>query len=314
MPSRRLPMELERTIFLLVPRKTVHACLRVARRVQVWLQPSLYRVVCLPSEHNARSFVESLEHCPDFALSTVEALCLNVCISPKTAASVLALCSAVKSLNMRFPCHLIGTNPILAPLQLLSCVEMLHVDLSSIFNNARIHLPDVSIFHRVIHLHLTNAWATWQPAASSIGLEELEQITHISLYLSTVRTLPTVLRNILDHKNLAVMVLWRQPFITYSEAKSFLAQSGLEDKRVLVLDQDLFRHHLLDANFWSCAERVIEACEEMEAAPLNGNNDRIMPYIVTPGDLGFHADVEWIVLTDVDSSDSEVGDESGEDL
>ena len=181
-----------------------------------------------------------------------------------TATSILALCTGVKSLNMRFPCHLIGRNPILAPLENLQRLKILHVDLSMIFNTQVIFLPNVSIFHHVTHLHLTNAWATWYPVANLIGLEQLTQITHLSLFLSTIRTLPGVLRKILDRDTLAVLVRWKHFLIPHSAAMRFLADSGINDKRVLLLDERFFRNHTLDGVFWAAAEQVVKLCEGME--------------------------------------------------
>ncbi|KAG6379356.1 hypothetical protein JVT61DRAFT_11819 [Boletus reticuloceps] len=187
----KLPLELERMIFLLVPRRTAHSCLLVAKRVQGWLERNLYRVVCLTNESRAQKFLLSMEHRPEFATSVIEALCLNASIKLEMGASILKLSAGLKFLNMCFPCHRFGAkNPVLDPLSKLSCLEALYVDLSSIFNHRDIYLPNVSVFHQVTHLHLSNAWATWSTVARSIGLHELKQITHLSLYLLTVHTLP----------------------------------------------------------------------------------------------------------------------------
>ena len=68
---------------------------------------------------------------PEFAQSTVEALCLNVSVWLDTAVAILGSCSGLKYLNMRVPCHLFGKNPILELLEKLSRLMALYVDLSS---------------------------------------------------------------------------------------------------------------------------------------------------------------------------------------
>lgn len=283
MPRRKLPNELEHMIFLLVPHPTAHSCLTVAKHVKVWyataigqkrleltrrgphrLEPHLYRAVCLSTNRRARRFLQSVYHHPDFAQSSVEALCLNVSVHLDSAAAVLAVCRGIRSLNMGFPCHLIGSNPIIEPLKALTRVKALYLDLSSIFNKQVIYLPNVPIFHRVTHLHLTNAWATWYPAANSIGLEHLEQVTHLSVHLSTVRTLPALLKKILNRENFVVLILWKRPSIPDSTAVEFLADAKIDDKRILVLNETWFRHHMLDEHFWVCAERIVKSREFAE--------------------------------------------------
>ncbi|KAI9572487.1 hypothetical protein HD554DRAFT_2036060 [Boletus coccyginus] len=240
MAPRTLPIGLERMVFLLVPRKTAHTCLVVAR-----LEPHLYWA--------ARRFLMSMDHHPDFARTTVKTLCLNVSIRLDTAASILAL---------------------------------------------TIYLPNVPIFHRITRLHLTNAWATWNPAGNSIGLEELKQLTHLSLHLSTVRMLPVLLRKILDRENLAVLVSLEETC------------ANLKDERVLVLDDELLRHHMLDDNLWTSAEHVIKQRRDTEVTPSDGNDDVIMPYIAKPADPGFHSEVGWMVKTDEDPDGSGEGSEA----
>ena len=194
-------------------------------------------------------------------MSRVEVLCLNISVPLNTAASILTLCTRVKTLNLRFPCHLFGRNPILPPLENLQRIKALYMDLSSIFNSQAIYLPDISIFRRIMHLHLTNAWATWYPTANSIGPDQLPQITHFSLFLSTIRTLPGLLKKIVDRKNLAVLVLWKRFLTNNGAAVRFLVDSGINDRRVLLLEQQLFRSHTLDGGFWEAAEQAVKQRE-----------------------------------------------------
>ncbi|KAI9454729.1 hypothetical protein HD554DRAFT_2178836 [Boletus coccyginus] len=260
MAPRTLPIGLERMVFLLVPRKTAHTCLVVARRVKVWLEPHLYWAVCLTTNTRARRFLMSMDHRPDFALDHSQDS-LPQCFYPSGYGGIYSRIA-----------H--STN--------LSHLNVLCVDLSSIFNTRTIYLPNVPIFHRITRLHLTNAWATWNPAGNSIGLEELKQLTHLSLHLSTS------------------LSFGRDLLSSYHAATCVLLGADLKDERVLVLDDELLRHHMLDDNLWTSAEHVIKQRRNTEVTPSDGNDDVIMPYIAKPADPGFHSEVGWMVKTDED--------------
>ena len=199
------------------------------------LEPQIYRVVCLMTENHAKKFLESMLSRLGFTQSMVEALCLNVLVGLDTVVAILAACSGLKYLNMRIPCHLFGKNPILEPLKKLSHLTALYVDLASIFNMKIIYLPNIQVFHSMTHLHLSNAWASWSPVSNLIGLEHLTQITHLSLYLSTVCMHPVPLKEILDRRNLSVLVFWKQSFVSDSMAMQFLKDTNLQDDHVVVI-------------------------------------------------------------------------------
>ena len=170
----------------------------------------IYHAICLLTDRRAHWFLLLIHHHLDFARLTVKIRCLSISVHMHTAVAVLAVCCGLKSLNMHFPCHLLDQNPILQHLDHLDCVKVLYVDLSSIFNSHSIFLLDVLIFHRVTYLHLTNTWVTWNPTVQAVSLHLLTQVTHLLLFLSTVCTMPGLLKDILGCENVMVLVLWKR--------------------------------------------------------------------------------------------------------
>ncbi|KAI9459292.1 hypothetical protein HD554DRAFT_2177052 [Boletus coccyginus] len=293
MPIHDMPCEIERMIFLLCARdrslKTAHTCMAVAKRVQVWLEPVLYHTVDLASERVASKFLSSVQHRPTFAKSKVIVLRLGMALRMETACQILDICQGIQDLTIRPPSHLLTVNPLLRPLDALTRLFSLSIDLSSVFNHRIIFLPNIKIFHHITHLHITNAWAIW--TGSSIGVDQLAKITHVSLCLSNTRTQPDVLKSILARDGFKVLVLWRRPFATYNESQDFLEGCGLVDKRIVVFNSTLFFYYMKDGGFWKYAERLIEWRERTNAGPFDSDTSLIVPTIPVS-----------------DFSDSELGD------
>lgn len=174
----------------------------------------------------------------------------------ETACQILDICLGVQDLTLRPPCHLLSINPLLRPLDGLTRLFSLSIDLASVFNNCIIFLPNIKTFHRVTHLHITNAWAIW--TGSSIGIDELTKITHLSLYLSNKHTQPTILQSLLARDSFKVLILWRRPFATYSETQDFLEGCKLVDRCIVVFNSNLFSYYVNDGGFWKYAEHLIE--------------------------------------------------------
>lgn len=210
----------------------------------------------LASERIAGKFLSSVQHRPEFAEASVKVLHLGVALRIETAHRILDICLGIEDLTLQSLCHLQGVNPLLRPLQGLTHLRVLSINLSSIFNKRIIFLPNVEAFHRVTHLHISSAWAVW--AGSSIGIAQLPNITHISLHLSTIRTQPAILRDILARDTTEALVLWRRTQVTYSKARRFLEDCGLVDRRIVVLDLYFDSHYNRDGGFWGYVERLIE--------------------------------------------------------
>ncbi|KAI5987642.1 hypothetical protein EDD15DRAFT_2372004 [Pisolithus albus] len=276
MPVPSLPFEIERMIFLLCARhKNRHAYLAVARRVQAWLalsfhdddaeylinsrlEPIVYRFVHLRSERAAANFLQSIESRPEFAERTVKGIFFGAAVAIDTAGETLKLCCGIKDLTLRVPCYLTGKNPLLEPMSALPQLRTLSIDLASIFNNWVIYLPNIDTLHCVTHLHISNAWASWQGGSQTIGVERLEQITHLSLHLSTLRTEISMLSGILRRDNLTVMVLWRKWSVTEKQVRGWLKQNDLMDTRIIILNSADFFGIVQGYGLWNYVEHLVD--------------------------------------------------------
>ena len=174
----------------------------------------------------------------------------------ETVYQILDLCRSVEDLSLRPPCHLLTVNPLLHPLDALTQLFSLSIDLASVFNDCTIFLPNIETFHHVTHLHITNAWAIW--TGSSIGVNRLAKITHLFLYLSNKCMQANVLKNILACGSFKALVLWCCPFATYSETWKFLEGCGLVDRCIVVFNSNLFTYYVNDGGFWKYAEHLIK--------------------------------------------------------
>ncbi|KIK13990.1 hypothetical protein PISMIDRAFT_17614 [Pisolithus microcarpus 441] len=274
MPVLSLPVEIEQMIFLLcAEHEDRHTYLLVARRVQLWLEPILYRIVHLTTEKVAKKFLHSVKSHPKFAETTVKVLFFRATVEIETAGTILKVCNGIEDLTLRIPCHLIGKNPLLGPLDALQQLHTLSVDLASIFNNRVIYLPNIDVLHRVTHLHISNAWASWQGGSQTIGVEELEQVTHLSIHFSTMRTDVSILRGILERDNLTVMVLWRKASMTEDQIREWLRSHELIDRRIVILNSADFFSTVQSGGFWKNVESLVEWRRRTNAEAFETPND-----------------------------------------
>ncbi|KAI5996717.1 hypothetical protein EDD15DRAFT_2364859 [Pisolithus albus] len=286
MPTPSLPVEIEWMIFILCAQhKNRHTYLAVAKRVQVWLaldfrddeqmylidyrlEPVAYRVVHLPSDRVAKKFLQSVESRPEFAEKTVKVLFFAAAVAIETAGKILGICRGIEELTLRVPCHLIGKNPVLQPMNALQQLRALSIDLASIFNNRVIYLPNIDILHRVTHLHISNAWASWQGGSQTIGVEGLEQITHLSFHLSMLRTDTSMLKGVLRRDNLVAMVLWQKWSVTDDQVEEWLTSHDLADRRIVILNSADFFSAMQGGGFWNYVECVVDWRRKNDAEPF----------------------------------------------
>ncbi|KAI6006012.1 hypothetical protein EDD15DRAFT_2359127 [Pisolithus albus] len=276
MPTPSLPVEIERMIFVLCAQhKNRCAYLAVARRVRVWLaldfrydeqtylidyrlEPIVYRVVHLPSNRVAKKFLQSIGSRPEFAEKTVKVLFFGAAVAIEMAGEILGICHGIEDLTLRVPCHLIGKNPVLEPMNALQRLRALSIDLASIFNNRIIYLPNIDTLHRVTHLHISNAWASWQGGSQTIGVEGLEQITHLSFHFSTLRTEVSMLKGVLKRDNLVAMVLWQKWSMTDDQVREWLKSHDLADRRIVILNGADFFSAMQGGGFWNYVECLVD--------------------------------------------------------
>ncbi|KAI5993854.1 hypothetical protein EDD15DRAFT_2366923 [Pisolithus albus] len=274
MPVLSLPVEIEWMIFLLcAEHEDRHTYLLVARRVQHWLEPIIYRIVHLTTENVAKKFLHSIESRPKFAETMVKVLFFRATVGIETAGSILKVCKGIKDLMLRIPCHLIGKNPLLGPLDALPRLHALSIDLASIFNNHVIYLPNIDVLHRITHLHISNTWASWQGGSQMIGVEKLEQVTHLSIHFSTMHTEVSILRDVLGRDNLEVMVLWWRAFMIEERVQEWLRSHELVDRRIVIFNSADFFTTVQSGGFWKDVESLVERCRRTNAKPFETPDD-----------------------------------------
>ncbi|KAJ7485199.1 hypothetical protein B0H11DRAFT_2231396 [Mycena galericulata] len=177
-----LPPELERGIFEIaafIHPSCMPALILVAQRVKIWIEPLLYRVLCigpkpLDSEEiwvtNSRQRIRHLMEGRRVALfhDHVRHLCLNLSGTVFLDDIVLRVCDA--TINI----HLSGGNS-----QLLLHLEKLPLQRLSVNLKYLFSLPDFThpLFATITHLSLDNPYYHW-PQMSS--LTQMPCLTHLS--------------------------------------------------------------------------------------------------------------------------------------
>ena len=238
------------------------------------MQRAIYHSVILCSDAAAQRFIASLEHRPQFAVSTVRMLHMGVAVRNNHAAKILDLCKGVTDLTLCVVCHHLCTkNPVLEPLEALPLTS-LSADLSAIFHDQRAYLPNLQVVKRITHLHLTNAWACWE--GIPVGLTMLTQLTHLSIPWNTSQSDIHLLRQIIKSTNLKVVVLWKDEYERHDALVGSLQRGGLEDRRIVCFSpaQDSY-YYSIHGGFWGYAEDLVKWREEvggMIFSPLQCSN------------------------------------------
>ncbi|KAF7366157.1 Tyrosinase central domain-containing protein [Mycena venus] len=152
------PPEIEREIFettALVHSGTIFALLRVARRVLIWIEPLLYRVIRVGHENSSmvRALVDALaSKPPEFVHHAVRHLGLDSIYSPCTASEgrqLLALCKGL----VNFGSTNGFTDPLLLPLLAEMHVQRLALNLVDLFGATPIDLAH-PLFRSVTHFDI----------------------------------------------------------------------------------------------------------------------------------------------------------------
>ncbi|KAI6006419.1 hypothetical protein EDC04DRAFT_2611440 [Pisolithus marmoratus] len=150
----------------------------------------------------------------------------------------------------------------------LQRLHTLSVDLASIFNNRVIYLPNIDVLHHVTHLHISNAWASWQGGTQTIGVEKLQQVTHLSIHLSTMHTEVSILRGILERENLVAMVLWRKAFVIEEQVRDWLHSHDLIDTCIVIFNSADFFSIAQGGGFWKDVESLVDWRRRTNAEPF----------------------------------------------
>ncbi|KAJ7633874.1 hypothetical protein DFH06DRAFT_1479455 [Mycena polygramma] len=175
------PPELECAIFetmaLMYPGK-ITTLLQVARRVLVWIEPLLYRVIRISDEIPSipRALLNVMASKPPVFFHSVRHIILeweSETFSQKDAQRLLKLCTGVTT----FACNYAWTNSSILPILGEMRVQRLSIALQELFGAA---VPDLghALFHSVTHLDLIGT----EGIADLIGdLPKLPLLTHLCL-------------------------------------------------------------------------------------------------------------------------------------
>ncbi|KAK7027748.1 tyrosinase central domain-containing protein [Favolaschia claudopus] len=257
----RFPAELERAIFetaaLLHP-ASIPGLLRVSRRVTIWIQPILYRVVRVNSRNGAlvRFLLTSGRinpRRPDHPLTLVRHLCLETVNSYCTVHDgrwLVELCSGVVNLGLNFG----FADPALLPILGKMRIKHLAVNLRVLFGNSPIDFEH-PLFSSITHLSVFHAELV---ASVILDVALLPALTHLSLDSHLPRELVLSILPVCQELRV-LLVVWH-----WSDKESYIAARSpcvYDERFVIALYQDFWGVWEDSARAirrpWLCAEELI---------------------------------------------------------
>ncbi|KAJ7053554.1 hypothetical protein C8F01DRAFT_1375122 [Mycena amicta] len=182
----RLPRELEREILytaaLLHP-LTIPTFLRVARRVLIWVEPLLYRVLTIGGPSGVAQLNAASSKPPAFLTRAVRCLVLDGGCDYKAASSTLSLCNGITALAVAGRDSRHQLLPIIAagamPLQRMAgyLSDIMHITDASRPEEIAAH----PVFHCLTHLDFFETVSDTTPAMMGLLLC-LPRLTHLVFY------------------------------------------------------------------------------------------------------------------------------------
>ncbi|KIO07294.1 hypothetical protein M404DRAFT_941210 [Pisolithus tinctorius Marx 270] len=218
-----LPNELLMRIFHI--RKFTHVLSRT--------EHFLYEKVILAEEAWALYFLSSLQSRPEFAARSVRFLRIKPAVQLRTAIEILQLCCGLVDLILQIvPCVPGRSYCLIDTLNTLP-LKSLSLSLSLVFDNSpSFSLHSVAFFCQLTHLEIKEGWVLW---GSTIGLEQLNHLTHLAVRLSTQWTQASLIKQILTNcSRLKLLVLWSTE--ASDEVKAYMRYWEISDKRIILAD------------------------------------------------------------------------------
>ncbi|KAH7922263.1 hypothetical protein BV22DRAFT_1037651 [Leucogyrophana mollusca] len=191
---------------------------------------------------------------PSFAQQRVTSVCIRHSIPLDIAAKLISYCTGITNLAL-WVTPRADAPTLLAPLLEALPLISLSLNLTSVLGPAdsRVSLSSHPLFSRLKRLDLVNHWALW---TSSLGIESLPRLTHVSFRFWARGNVGTALKVILkEAMSLEVLVLLADRVI-YPEGRTYLEREGIKDVRVVIL------MHGNDVDQWVALERGEEAIWE----------------------------------------------------
>ncbi|KAJ7052094.1 hypothetical protein C8F01DRAFT_1376435 [Mycena amicta] len=253
----RLPRELEREIFytaaLLHP-LTIPTLLRVARRVLIWVEPLLYRVLTIGGPSGVAQLNAASSKPPAFLARAVRCLVLDGGCDYGTASSTL-------SLHQLLPIIAAGAMPLQRMAGYLS--DIMHITDASRPEEIAAH----PVFHCLTHLDFFETVSDTTPAMMGLLLC-LPRLTHLAFYYrqrldQICEWVEPVLKNCRT-LHILVMLYYDRSDPTDDSAAQRDAMGevpeSLRDPRLVLCpyDSELWYEGALDGpNYWTLAEDFV---------------------------------------------------------
>ncbi|KAJ7705461.1 hypothetical protein B0H17DRAFT_669126 [Mycena rosella] len=189
------PAELEREIFettALMHPKTIPVLLRVTRRVHIWIEPLLYRVIQLNRLKTAYGIRRAMQTNPArFFQDNVRHLLLSPIVF--TEQECLALLSVCPKLVSFYAFGGVLTPAMLPILQDMAHVRRWSSRLSSLFGSVPAIDLSIPFFRNITHIDIFEAVA--DDTQTARGLAALPALTHVGLNNRTRAGVPRRLLN-----------------------------------------------------------------------------------------------------------------------
>ncbi|KAJ6480025.1 hypothetical protein C8R47DRAFT_604720 [Mycena vitilis] len=263
----RLPPELERAIFevaALAEPAMIQTFLRLARRVRIWIEPLLYRVIWVDSHpHADRTYAafDSLDSKPaGFLKNAVRHMYMDETshFSRAEARTLLRLCENLTDLTVLGRFAEPGLLPILATIQL----QRLTVDLTDLFGGRDAIDFDHPLFTSITHLHIWDQCAAHEAEIYS-QVVVLPALTHLCV---NENKSPALFRAILNKPQPLKVVVDLWPSYREREATVMTKVISLTDPRFVVASVAFTGHRAYwaagaeggrDLDIWTEAENRV---------------------------------------------------------
>ena len=185
----------------------------------------------------------------------VNSLCIKGDVQLNTAAGILSLCRGTTSLALWIaPSDFSGEmNPLLHSLNALPLVS-LSLSISLILNSSScISLSTIPVFSSLTHLEILNNWVLW---GSTVGLQDLDRLTHLCLHVDTRRTNPALVKSLLDDSRFRVFAFRTSE--DHATVRKFLERSDLVDPRIVLVHHSWSDFRADDMSLWRNTEQIVE--------------------------------------------------------
>lgn len=130
----------------------------------------------------------------------------------------------------------------------------LSLSISLIFNHSScVSLSTIPVFRLLSHLEIINHWILW---GSTVGLQDLDGLTHLCLHVDRQRTKPVLVKLLLNNPHFRIFVFR----ISEDSATmhKFLEQNDLVDPRIVLVHRSRSDFRADDMSLWRNAEQIVE--------------------------------------------------------